>query len=201
MMAAVARCQGPSGPPVTADVTQWWSPHIPRPATQPQTPNIAVAATELTVQVEAWFKSMSECLTITEMRTRTGTPASAMRFYERKGLLRPVGRHGGKRVDDAGAIEQLALIDLLKLAGFTRREIAEMVDPEGRVAPGWRDAARAKLAELDRAIDEIQRARTVLQHTVDCPEDSLSDCPVHTQIVKRHAAQLADRSVRSEAAA
>lgn len=144
---------------------------------------------------------MAKCFTITEIRTRTGIPTSALRFYERKGLLRPVGRHGGKRIYDPGAIEQLALIDLLKLAGFTLREISEMVDPEGRVTPGWRDAARAKLAELDRALHEIQRAKTILQHTVDCPEDSLTDCPVHTQIVKRHAAQLVDRSARRQAEA
>lgn len=130
-------------------------------------------------------------LTISVLRARTGVAASALRFYERKGLLRAAGRAGGKRFYDEGAVEQVALIDLLKLAGFTLSGIAALVGPSGRTAPGWRAAAGEKLRELDDRIREIQRARTALQQMLGAPNEHLDDCPEHHRILRAHAEALA----------
>ena len=62
-------------------------------------------------------------LDISELSALTGLAPSALRFYERRGLLTPIGRAGGKRVYRAGAVQQVALIDLLKISGFTLPEI------------------------------------------------------------------------------
>ena len=133
-------------------------------------------------------------LTITEVTERTGLASSALRFYERKGLIEPVGRAGGKRVYDERCVEQIALIDLLKVSGFTLTEIASLVDPRGRVAPDWRERSRAKQDELAERLAEIDRARVMLQHTIECPHRSLHDCPIHQQVVAAHAQTLSARA-------
>ncbi len=142
------------------------------------------------MHLELWFKSMGE-LSISELRARTGLASSALRFYERKGLLRTTGRVGGKRFYDESAVEQVAFIDVLKLAGFTLSEIADFLDPTGRTTSNWRDIASAKLRELDHRVQKIQRAQTALQHALDCRHDNLDDCPVHHRMLRAHAAALA----------
>ncbi|MDQ2728998.1 MAG: MerR family transcriptional regulator [Actinomycetota bacterium] len=133
-------------------------------------------------------------MTITELAARTGLASSALRFYERKGLLRPVGRIGGKRTYSPDAVDQLALIDLLKLAGFTLTEVAALIDTNGQIVPGWRRQAHAKLGELDDRLGAIRQARTSLAHALECSHESLQDCPTHQRLVRRHAKTLRDRS-------
>ncbi len=130
-------------------------------------------------------------LSISELRARTGLAASALRFYERKGLLRATGRVGGKRFYDEGAAERVAFIDLLKLAGFTLSEIAALVPPTGGTAPGWRGMAEAKLRQLDDRVREIERARTALRAMLGAPHDRLDECPEHRRILRAHAEELA----------
>lgn len=133
-------------------------------------------------------------LSISELRSRTGLAPSAVRFYERKGLLRAIGRAGGKRIYDEAAVEQIALIDLLKRAGFTLSEIAALVGPNGRSAPNWRAVASGKLRELDDRLLEIQQAQAALRHALDNEHERLDDCPVHRRILRAHAEALATRS-------
>ncbi|MFI0487250.1 MerR family transcriptional regulator [Actinomadura sp. 9N215] len=133
---------------------------------------------------------MSE-LSIAQLRARTGLASSALRFYERKGLLHAARRAGGKRVYDEDAVEQVALIDLLKRAGFTLSEIAALVGPSGRSAPDWRTMAAAKLRELDDRVQQIERARKALRHAIDSRHELLDDCPVHRRILRAHAETLA----------
>jgi DNA-binding transcriptional MerR regulator len=130
-------------------------------------------------------------LSISELRARTGLASSALRFYERKGLLRAAGRAGGKRCYDEHAVEQVALIDLLKRAGFTLSEIAVLVGPTGRTAPNWRALASAKLRQLDDRVQEIRQAQAALRRTLGSPHDHLDDCPVHHRVLQAHARALA----------
>jgi len=133
---------------------------------------------------------MVDELTIAELHQRTGKPSSALRFYEREQLLESIGRRGGMRVYRAAAVEQVALIDLLQLAGFTLREIRTVLTPQGAFADNWRDQARQKIDDLDRRLAEIQLAKTILEHTAGCPHQSLHDCPVFQQGIRDHASSL-----------
>ncbi len=148
----------------------------------------------VSVHVELRFKSMvdrdTDVVDISELSAQTGLAPSALRFYERRGLIAPIGRAGGKRIYRAGTVQHVALIDLLKISGFTLPEIAELIDPDGHVSPDWRERARTKQAQLRRQLDEIERALTMLQHTIDCPHTSLHDCPVHQAVVDAHAEHL-----------
>ncbi|MFD7159821.1 MerR family transcriptional regulator [Kribbella sp. NPDC059898] len=133
---------------------------------------------------------MSE-LSISELQARTGLASSALRFYERKGLLRATGRSGGKRTYDQTAIEQVALIDLLKLAGFTLSEIAAFVDPVGRSTPQWRALASAKQQELEERLRRTQEAQAALAHMLACRHEHLEECAVHHRMLREHAESLA----------
>lgn len=133
----------------------------------------------------------STVIDISELSALTGLAPSALRFYERRGLITPIGRAGGKRIYRARTVQQVALIDLLKVSGFTLPEIADLVDPDGHVNPDWRDRARVKQEHLRQQLTDIERALTMLQHTIDCPHTSLHECPIHQAVVDAHADSLA----------
>ena len=69
---------------------------------------------------------------ITEVTRRSGLPASTLRFYEQKGLIRSIGRRGLRRLFDPSVVERLALIALGRSAGFSLDEMARMFGPNGR---------------------------------------------------------------------
>ena len=90
-------------------------------------------------------------LTIGQVASRTGLRASAIRYYESRGLLPKASRIGGKRVYEGSVIERLAIIELAKTAGFHLDEIRATLQHTTEAGPGarWKTAARAKQAELD----------------------------------------------------
>ena len=51
-------------------------------------------------------------LDIAEVALRSRVAASALRFYEKKGLIASVGRRGLRRLFDPGVLERLAFIAL-----------------------------------------------------------------------------------------
>ena len=51
-----------------------------------------------------------KALDITEVARRSGVPASTLRFYEEKGLIASIGRHGLRRVFDQRVLERLAFV-------------------------------------------------------------------------------------------
>ena len=57
-------------------------------------------------------------LDITAVAQQSGVPASALRFYEEKGLIVSVGRRGLRRLFDARVLERLALVALGHISRF-----------------------------------------------------------------------------------
>jgi DNA-binding transcriptional MerR regulator len=126
-------------------------------------------------------------LDIAEVAKQSGLPASALRFYEEKGLIKSIGRRGLRRVYAAGVLERLALIALGRSAGFSLDEIARMFSPDGRVRID-RDKLAAKADELDRTIRELTAMRDGLRHAVKCSAPSHAECPKFQRIVRVAAA-------------
>ena len=88
-----------------------------------------------------------EQLFIGDVARRAGVQASALRFYERAGIMRPPRRAGGRRVYDASVFESLALIQLARDAGFTIRETKWLLDGFDRHTPAsarWQSRAGAR---------------------------------------------------------
>lgn len=125
-------------------------------------------------------------LDIAEVVQQSGLPASALRFYEEKGLINSVGRRGLRRVFAAGVVERLALIALGRSAGFSLDEIAGMFSPDGRVRID-RTKLAAKAGELDTTIRRLTTLRDGLRHAAACKAPSHMECPKFRRIVKAAA--------------
>ena len=122
-------------------------------------------------------------LDITAVAKRSGIPASALRFYEEKGLIRSIGRIGLRRVFDHRVLERLALISLGRAAGFTLEEMAGMFAPDGKPRIDKRVLA-AKAAELDATIRRLRAIREGLLHAADCRAPSHMECPTFQRILR-----------------
>ena len=114
---------------------------------------------------------------IGELARRTGVAPSALRYYERIGLLPPAERSGRRRQYPPSVAERVALVRLYQDAGFTLEEIGRMLAARSQGRRGWGDLAERKIAELDARIADAQQARTLIKHALECPHDDLLDCP------------------------
>lgn len=119
---------------------------------------------------------------IAELARRSGVAASKLRYYEERGLIASIGRHGLRRVFDARVLERLALIALGQSAGFSLDEIAAMFGADGRPKIDRRLLAqRAK--GLDLTIRRLEALRDGLRHAAACPAPSHMECPTFRRLV------------------
>jgi MerR family transcriptional regulator, redox-sensitive transcriptional activator SoxR len=118
-------------------------------------------------------------ITIGEVARRTNVRASAIRYYERVGLLpEPVRVHGRRRYEHE-VLGQLALIKGAKRAGFTLREIRVLLHgfpAEVGAAERWRTLASEKLVEVHELITQLGEIRVRLKTALRCECSSLDEC-------------------------
>ena len=118
-------------------------------------------------------------MTIGDVSREAGIQASAIRYYERMGLLPKPARSSGQRRYDASVLEWLSLIALAREAGFTIAEIKRLVSgfkPGTPPAARWRELATRKLSEIDEIVARAERMRSVLKVALDCGCFRLDDC-------------------------
>lgn len=118
---------------------------------------------------------MGETMDIAEVAKISGLPASTLRYYEEKGLIKPSGRNGLRRLFHANVVERLALISLGRNAGFSLEEIYEMFTPDGPVINA--ELLLAKAGELDRKIKVLTSMRDGLMHAAVCKAPNHFECP------------------------
>ena len=114
---------------------------------------------------------------IGELARRTGVATSALRYYERIGLLPPADRLGQRRQYPAVCVERVALIRLYQDAGFTLAEIGRLLAATSRGRPAWNQLAERKVAELDTRIADAKRAKKLIKHALECEHRDLLACP------------------------
>lgn len=124
---------------------------------------------------------------IAEVARRSGVPASALRYYEKKGLIASVGRDGLRRRFAPGVMDQLALIALGQAAGLSLEEIRTMLAPNG-VPIIDRQLLAAKADELDALIPRLRAVSRGLRHAAACPAPSHAECPTFQKLLKAAAA-------------
>lgn len=122
-------------------------------------------------------------LDITEVARAAGVPASTLRFYEEKGLIRSIGRRGLHRLFEPAVLERLALIGLGRAAGFSLDEIARMFAPDGRPRID-RQLLAVKADELDTTIRKLSKMRDGLRHAAACPARSHLECPTFQRLLR-----------------
>src|SRR6185436_19449360 len=124
---------------------------------------------------------------ITEVAKHSGVPASTLRFYEEKGLIRSTGRRGLRRTFDPKVLDRLSLIALGGAAGFSLDEIKGMFAPDGRPRID-RQKLSAKADTLDRTIRQLAAMRDGLRHAAACPAPSHLECPTFRRLMRAAAA-------------
>ncbi len=116
-------------------------------------------------------------ITIGAVAKQAGVAASALRYYERRGLVTPAGRRGGRRVYEASVVERIALIRLCRDTGFTLAEIRQLLAGRNGFRRAWTALARQKVRELEGRIEEARSAKKLLEHALACPKPDLLTCP------------------------
>lgn len=133
---------------------------------------------------------------IAEVAKRAGVPASALRYYEKKGLIASVGRQGLRRSFAPGVLDQLALIALGQAAGLSLDEIGSMLSPNSAPTIDRRLLA-AKADEIDKTIKQLRAVSRGLRHAAACPAPSHAECPTFQKLLKAAAAGALDNRRRS----
>ncbi|MFN2524848.1 MAG: MerR family transcriptional regulator [Actinomycetota bacterium] len=130
-----------------------------------------------------------DLLSISEVAETTGLRSSALRYYERAGLIRARARQGGRRHYSKDVLRRLAVIALFQEVGFTIREIATLLERGGR-KDRWHSLAEGKLTEIDEHMDRVSRARELLLAALACDCAGLESCGLVTARQGRHKAAV-----------
>lgn len=123
---------------------------------------------------------MSALLTINEVSRRSGVAASALRFYEDKGLIRSERAGSGHRRYPRAVLRQIAFIVFAQKIGMTLDEVAGELQklPGGRVPEGsdWGKLSRSWSQRIDEQIALLNRLRASLTECIGCGCLSLERC-------------------------
>ena len=119
-------------------------------------------------------------LTIGTLAAAAGVGVETVRFYQRKGLLDQPTRESGVRRYGSAHVRRLRFIRKAQFAGFTLREIGELLDLDGGSdRPRVRDLARRRIEALDAEITELSAARDALTRLADeCGASKGRTCPI-----------------------
>lgn len=119
-------------------------------------------------------------LTISEVAKQVRLRPSAIRYYERIGLLPPAQRVSGQRRYDSAVLYRLAIIQRARQLGFTLAEIRQLFfgfHDVTRASERWRILSRGKLVELDDLMHGIKAVRGLLKRLMTrCRCDTLDQC-------------------------
>lgn len=136
-------------------------------------------------------------LDIGEVAEQSGVKPSALRYYEKVGLISSTQRHGLRRQFPHEVLLQLKLIAMGKSAGFSLEEIAGMFGING--APDLpRDELHQKADQIDRQIQKLTSLRDTLRHVADCKAPSHMECPTFRRLIEmagKNGARQAKRKV------
>ena len=123
---------------------------------------------------------MSELLTIGDVARRSGVAASALRFYEQRGLIESERAGSGHRRYRRPVLRRIAFIVFAQRIGLTLDEIrAELAKLPGGRVPNRRDWSRLSAtwtARIDERIVELERLKAGLTECIGCGCLSLSRC-------------------------
>jgi MerR family redox-sensitive transcriptional activator SoxR len=123
---------------------------------------------------------VNDLLTIGEVAKRSGVAASALRFYEDKGLIGSERAGSGHRRYQRAVLRRIAFIVFAQRIGLTLEEIkAELDKLPGDHAPNRADWSRLSAgwtSRIDERIAELQRLKRGLTECIGCGCLSLDRC-------------------------
>jgi len=121
-----------------------------------------------------------ELLSIGEVARRSGLATSALRFYERQGLIASQRSEGGQRRYHRSVLRRLAFVRAARSVGLHLDEVKSALDrlPQSRTPTraDWTRLSRAWRGRLDEQIDALGRLRDDLDSCIGCGCLSLDRC-------------------------
>lgn len=123
-------------------------------------------------------------LDIGEVAGLTGIAPSALRYYEKKGLIKPIGRNGLRRQYHENVLDKLQLIALGQAAGFSLDDIAEMFGTDGKIALD-RERLNQRSKEIDATIRRLQLLSRGLKHVAGCTQPEHAQCEEFKRVVSK----------------
>jgi MerR family redox-sensitive transcriptional activator SoxR len=119
-------------------------------------------------------------VTIGELSSRSGVSQSALRFYERQGLIHAERTDGNQRRYIPSTLRRVALVQAGKQAGIPLERIRQALDtlPAGKAPTkrDWERLSRSWAAELDARIETLRAIRGRLTTCIGCGCLSLQTC-------------------------
>ncbi len=118
-------------------------------------------------------------LLIGDLSLRTGAPASAIRYYERAGVLPKPARVNGRRHYDLDAVARVNVLRFAQQAGFSLKDIRTLFggfSPNVTLGSRWRSLAVRKLQELDTMSQRIANMRRAIELAAQCGCIRIEDC-------------------------
>ncbi|WHT18637.1 MerR family transcriptional regulator [Crossiella sp. CA-258035] len=117
---------------------------------------------------------MHTLVPIGEAAARLGLATSALRYYERRGLLTPALRRGNTRCYDEDGLRRLAFIQAGQQLGLSLEDLGALLAAD---RAEWQRIIEAHVAELEARIARAQRARVLLRHPLNCvAEHPATEC-------------------------
>ena len=124
-------------------------------------------------------------LTIGELSARSGVAPSALRYYERLGLIRATRTTGNQRRYDRSQLRRVAFVRVSAQVGVPLEEIRQALDalPSARTPTkaDWARLSRAWRTRLDAQIALLQRLRDDLTGCIGCGCLSLKSCRLYNR--------------------
>jgi MerR family redox-sensitive transcriptional activator SoxR len=121
-------------------------------------------------------------LTIGELAARSGVAASALRFYESRGLIRSTRSGGNQRRYDRAELRRVAFIRIAQRVGLSLDEIESALGtlPGGRTPTkaDWARLSAAWRGRIDEQIGLLERLRDRLTSCIGCGCLSLQRCRI-----------------------
>ena len=125
----------------------------------------------------------TDVVSIGVLASRTGLSVSAIRFYERKGLIEPFRSDGGQRRFLRSDIRRLSFIRIAQALGLSiegiATELAKLPHQRTPNAGDWARISRAMRSMLDDKIAMLERTRDRLDGCIGCGCLSLKKCALY----------------------
>ncbi len=124
--------------------------------------------------------ALPEMVTIGELAARTGVATSALRYYERLGLIHAVRTSGNQRRFPRAEVRRVSFIRIAQQVGLSLEEIRQALAtlPENRTPnkQDWKRLSRSWRRRLEDQIALLERLRDKLTSCIGCGCLSLKTC-------------------------
>ena len=132
---------------------------------------------------------------IGELAKRANLNPSAIRYYEKLGLLPAPARTSGQRRYSAESLDRVLLVRFAGEMGFSLPEVKTFLSgirETAPVGPRWKKLAARKIVEMRQVIVRARRLEKLMRGLSHCHCSSLNEC-VRRLAISKHRRAVANR--------